>query len=242
MDRWFGVARQRARTLDRTVAEPPVTAVVVASDDLRRRRLSDALRLHSIMVDRAVAAPDGLSAGAEPDVVVIACDESATRRRKTVRALCSELSEARIVVVCPEDAGHGARKVLEAGADGLVLETQVESALALTVLAVNAGQLSIPRSLRHQVDRPSLSARERQILGMLVMGFANAEIGDRLYLAESTVKSHLTSIFVKLGVRSRNEAVTLILDPEERLGPGILAISEAEREPLVYDVSAPPAS
>ena len=56
------------------------------------------------------------------------------------------------------------------------------------------------------------------------MGYMNIQIAEQLFLAESTVKSHLSSAFSKLGVRSRNEAVDLILDTERGLGIGILAL------------------
>ncbi len=56
------------------------------------------------------------------------------------------------------------------------------------------------------------------------MGYMNSQIAERLFLAESTVKSHLSSAFGKLGVRSRNEAVDLILNPERGLGMGILGL------------------
>ena len=51
------------------------------------------------------------------------------------------------------------------------------------------------------------------------MGFTNSEIGARMFLAESTVKSHLSSSYSKLGVRSRSEAVSLLLDRISRSPP-----------------------
>jgi DNA-binding NarL/FixJ family response regulator len=61
------------------------------------------------------------------------------------------------------------------------------------------------------------------------MGFTNQEIANKLLLAESTVKSHLTSIFSKLGVRGRSEAAALVLDPTSGLGTGVLAILDGAR-------------
>ena len=55
--------------------------------------------------------------------------------------------------------------------------------------------------------------------------FTNSEIGARLFRAESTVKSHLSSAFAKLRVRSRSEAAAMIVDPQGSLGTGILAIT-----------------
>ena len=70
--------------------------------------------------------------------------------------------------------------------------------------------------------RPIFTTREKEILRLVVEGLSNGEIGRKLYLAESTVKSHLSSSFAKLGVHSRNEATALILDPGAGLGPAIL--------------------
>jgi DNA-binding CsgD family transcriptional regulator len=65
---------------------------------------------------------------------------------------------------------------------------------------------------------------------MVVLDFSNAEIARKLVVSESNVKSHLTSAFNKLGVRSRSAAAELILDSESGLGPGILRISPEEPE------------
>ncbi len=70
----------------------------------------------------------------------------------------------------------------------------------------------------------ALTTREKQALALMVTGLTNAQIAGRLFLAESTVKSHLSSAFSKLGVASRYEAATVILDPERGSGLGIREI------------------
>src|SRR6185312_13137483 len=115
--------------------------------------------------------------------------------------------------------------LLAAGAAGVVAEPELAAALAPCLRAVLAGQSCVPAAQAAQLAPAALSAREKQILGMVVMGCMNGEIAQRLYLAESTVKSHLHSAFCKLGVRSRNEAVSAILDPARGLGPGILTLA-----------------
>ena len=101
------------------------------------------------------------------------------------------------------------------------------STLALAVRAAFAGQISYPAELMPTQLRTALSNREKQILAMVVMGFSNAEIAAKLHVSESTVKSHLYSAFATLGVRTRKEAVALILDPNAGFGTGILAITDS---------------
>jgi two-component system NarL family response regulator len=115
------------------------------------------------------------------------------------------------------------RRALEAGADGVVFEAELESALSLTVRAVIAGQTVVPAAGRMELDRPTLSTREKQVLRLVVSGMSNKSIAGELYLAESTVKCHLSSAFSKLGVRSRNEAADLILHSGAANGAGVLA-------------------
>jgi DNA-binding NarL/FixJ family response regulator len=136
-----------------------------------------------------------------------------------------------IVAVCVSADGRAVRRALDNGIDGLVFADGLEAALAPTVGAALAGQVAVPRNLRTFVRKPSLSAKERQVLGLLVMGFTNSEISAKLFLAESTVKSHLSSAYMKLGVRSRSEAVSLLLDPNEQLGTvaGILPAATSPR-------------
>ena len=97
--------------------------------------------------------------------------------------------------------------------------------LASAVRAACCGQLALPRSYRERFGRPTLTRREKQVLGLVVMGLSNAQIAGRLHLSQSTVKCHLTSSFAKLGARSRNEASALILDPVRGFGLGVLALT-----------------
>jgi DNA-binding NarL/FixJ family response regulator len=112
------------------------------------------------------------------------------------------------------------RKALRAGVDGFVPETAVDGALEGTIGAVLSGQISVPQSIRNRIAWTTFSVREKQVLQLVACGLTNAEIADRLYLSESTVKSHLSSSFRKLGVSSRAEAAAAVLDPDNGLVAG----------------------
>jgi DNA-binding NarL/FixJ family response regulator len=141
-----------------------------------------------------------------------------------VAPIRARFASAPIVMVCPDIERWEMRSALAVGVAGVVLFDDLDSALGPCVRAVLAGQACVPKGHWRQIEPPALSAREKQILGLVVMGYMNSEIAAQLFLAESTVKSHLSSAFGKLGVRSRNEATNLILDPDRGLGMGILAI------------------
>jgi DNA-binding NarL/FixJ family response regulator len=138
--------------------------------------------------------------------------------------LARRFAQTPIVVVCADIERWEMRAVLAAGASGVVLADNLDAAMRPCLEAVRSGQVCVPRGHWRQIQPPALSSREKQILGLLVMGYMNSQIAAELFLAESTVKSHLSSAFGKLGVRSRNEAVSLILDPERGLGVGILTL------------------
>jgi DNA-binding NarL/FixJ family response regulator len=81
------------------------------------------------------------------------------------------------------------------------------------------GELVAPRELLRYVltkdysgDLGALSVRQREILGYVVEGLSNAEIGRRLYLSESTIKQHLRAVYKVLGVSNRTEAAKTMRD------------------------------
>jgi DNA-binding NarL/FixJ family response regulator len=169
-------------------------------------------------------APTGAAAG----VVVLAAAEV---DREWLDGLdeVREAHDAPIVAVIGALPSPYLMRVLVHRVEGAVLLDQAEHALGATVHAVLAGQAAHPLAFRDQLERPLLSAREKQVLGMVVLGFANLEIAQKLFVTEASIKGHLTSAFAKLGVHSREAATALILDPDAGYGPGILRITPEEQ-------------
>jgi DNA-binding NarL/FixJ family response regulator len=175
-------------------------------------------------LDDLVQVPD-----ATLDAVVLSANGLGERERAEIRTLRERLPGVHLVAVTAAATPRAIRQAVDDGVDGVVFESKREDALAIAIRAVCAGHIVLPATLRASVLRPALSTREKQILGMVVLGLSNAEIARKLFVSDSTVKSHLSSAFRKLGVRSRNEATELILDPNRGLGTGILTILDDDR-------------
>src|SRR5713226_859582 len=200
---------------------PQLSVGVVAPDEMGRRRIVSVLTRDGLGLDvvfQAADAAEFLAAFHEgPDAVVVATGNADTLRRVRQGA-----SDRPIVAVIPGGNRNKVRVALADGADGVVLESQLDECLGLAVRSVCFGQVVVPSTLRSAFMKPALSVREKQILGLVVLGLKNGEIAAKLFVTQSTVKSHLTSAFAKLGVKSRGEATALILDQENGLGLGIL--------------------
>ncbi len=147
----------------------------------------------------------------EPAAIVLWLAASAVSSASAVERQIERFGGTPVVVACASIERRELRAALAAGAAGVVVQDELERGLVTCVRAVRAGQLCVPRSHWREVEPAVLSVRERQILGLVTMGYMNRQIADRLFLAESTVKSHLSSVFGKLGVRSRSEAAELML-------------------------------
>jgi DNA-binding NarL/FixJ family response regulator len=203
------------------------TVAVVGPKDLLRQRILDVLRDDGLRVPACAERVDDLRDVA-PAIVVIAAGRRLRDDDGMLRRVERDLAGSRVVLVARRDSRLRVRAILEAGAHGLVFDDELEWVLAPTVRAVAAGQTVVPYECRRDIDRPQLSARERQVLALVVEGLPNREVARRLFLSEATVKSHLSVIFRKLGVRSRTEAAALVLDGPggrldvdgERTGPG----------------------
>ncbi|GAB4123183.1 MAG: hypothetical protein OHK0050_33670 [Roseiflexaceae bacterium] len=108
---------------------------------------------------------------------------------------------------------------LAAGAQGYLLKDATPEELARGIQAVMQGGAALEPSVaarilgRMQEENPAdeLSAREREVLSLLVAGASNKLIAAQLNLSENTIKTHLSRIFAKLNVQSRAEAVATAL-------------------------------
>jgi DNA-binding NarL/FixJ family response regulator len=208
----------------------------LAADEMSQRRLESLLtRVGFQVVACGADVAELLEACVEfpPEVVVLACDLALVSRHSALNLLRSELPDRPIVVVAPGDDRSAVRKVLRAGGDGYVPEAAVEEVLPITVQAVLAGHLCVPRSVRHPLAPASFSFREKQVLELVAMGLTNSEIAARLHLSESTIKSHLSSSFRKLGVSSRAEAAATVLDPDSGIDLGVMVVPLEQRSLLL---------
>jgi len=166
----------------------------------------------------------------DPAAIVLWVEDTLSSPTGVVE-LTKRFRQTPVVIACKDIQRWEVRAALAAGAAGVVTDRNLPRTLGTCLRAVLAGQICVPREHWRQIEPPVLSTREKQILGLVVMGYMNSQIAARLFLAESTVKSHLSSAFGKLGVRSRNEAVDLILNPERGLGMGILALGGEPVQP-----------
>ncbi len=217
-------------TPDGASTAPPLLAIS-ASEPISRR-------IEAAFAQRGLAAPSPVSALNEMDeetidesaIVILVANVDSTSGMAALRRLRRRLRKTAIVVISDPATGTGVRRALDAGADAVVFEPEIETTLTVSVLAVASGQSVVPRKLRASVERPAFSHRERQVLALVSTGLTNGEIAERLMLAQSTVKSHLSSAFAKLGIRSRKEVAALLHDPDQARSLGLGGLIRATPE------------
>jgi DNA-binding NarL/FixJ family response regulator len=137
--------------------------------------------------------------------------------------------ESHVLILTTFDLDEYVYEALRAGASGFMLKDVTARQLVDGVRVVASGEaLLAPTVTRRLLERftptlpggdepapptlESLTERELEILTLLASGLSNAELGAKLYLSEPTIKTHLSSIFRKLGVRDRVQAVIAAFD------------------------------
>ncbi len=118
---------------------------------------------------------------------------------------------ARIIVLTTFDGDEDIYRAIQAGAKGYLLKDVPREGLMDSIRRVYAGETSVPlhlvAKLADRVSGETLSEREIEVLQLMAQGKSNKEIAAALFISEGTVKSHGKSIFARMNVRSRAEAV-----------------------------------
>ena len=128
-------------------------------------------------------------------------------------AIRAEFPQARILILTTFDGDVEVQCALKAGVCGYFLKSQPAEELIRAIREVHAGNKSVQAELAAQIaehmGEDSLSTREIEILEHIAAGRRNREIGERLFISEGTVKTHLRHIMVKLGARDRTHALVI---------------------------------
>ncbi|MEA2222254.1 MAG: hypothetical protein QOH83_630 [Solirubrobacteraceae bacterium] len=145
---------------------------------------------------------------------------------------------ARVLILTTFDLDEYIYEALRAGASGFVLKDDPPEQLIAAIRTVAAGDALLSPAVTKRVIRQftriprrtppkghdELTAREREILRLIVDGLSNAAIGQALYISDTTVKTHVTHILQKLDLRDRVQAIVLAyqtgLFETDALGPG----------------------
>ena len=163
----------------------------------------------------------------EPDVILMDVRMPGMDGIEATRQIVAAGSRARVLVLTTFDLDDYVHAAIRAGASGFLLKDVRPLDLVEGIrLIANGNALLGPTVTRRLLDRfadertPSatteavatLTEREREILCLLAAGLSNAELAQRLFLSETTVKTHVSSVLRKLGVRDRVQAVIAAYD------------------------------
>ncbi|HEY7391926.1 MAG TPA: response regulator transcription factor [Bryobacteraceae bacterium] len=147
-----------------------------------------------------------------PDVVLLDMRMPIMSGVEAAKAIKTEFPEAKMVALTTYGGDEDIRRALAAGIQAYLTKDVLHDELLKAIRAVYAGQKYLPApvaaALTAQMPRPDLSAREVQVLELIVRGLANKQIAYSLNIAEHTVKNHVKNILSKLGVQDRTQAAT----------------------------------
>ena len=210
--------------------EPPLR--VVLADDQTLVRSGFRMILRSGGIEVVAEATDGFEAvdavrRTRPDVVLMDVRmPEMDGLEATRRILTGTPGEPRVIILTTFDLDQYVYAALSAGASGFLLKDVTPEQLISAVHTIRSGDaLLAPAVTRRLVERftqqdgqdghttaihrdlASLTPREREVLGLMARGLSNVEVADRLHLAETTVKTHVSRILAKLQLRDRVQAV-----------------------------------
>ena len=205
-----------------------IRTLVVDDQALVRGGLRAMLEAHDD-IDVVGEAGDGAEAVEQarlrrPDVVLMDIRMPRMDGIEATRRLSAADRPPRVLILTTFDVDEYVYEAMRAGAAGFLLKDTAPAKLAHGVRTVAAGEALLAptvtrRLIEHYVRRPApadhgerfaeLTARELDILRHVARGLSNGEIASLLFLSEATVKTHVTRILAKLGLRGRVQAVVL---------------------------------
>jgi DNA-binding NarL/FixJ family response regulator len=149
-----------------------------------------------------------------PDVVLVAADTTNSTTSEDLRALLDEAPLTKLIVLADRDDPRRVKHLLSSGAHAYILKSATIAELLTTIRVVDRDEdrvvLSVSRQTMNRLragNDPMLSDRELEVLALVAEGMRNSQIANQLYIAEGTVKRHLTNIYAKLGASSRTDAL-----------------------------------
>ncbi|MFF8827872.1 response regulator [Streptomyces sp. NPDC015131] len=179
------------------------------------------------VVGEAASGPETLAQTAHlaPDVILLDIQMPGGDGISVTRALRERPDSPRIVIVTTFGLDSHLHQAIAAGADGFILKDAPAELLQQAIRSAAQGDAVLsPRMTRRLMHRYTtgaptdpapppghdrLTVREREVLRLLAQGHSNAEIAAQLFISEGTVKTHITRILMKLGLRDRAQAIVL---------------------------------
>ena len=203
---------------------------VVIADDHPAFRAGLKVLLQDSGLDVVAEAADGLAAvdavvATRPDVALLDLQMPGLTGVEVTRRLQEVAPTTRVLVLTMIEADETVLAAIRAGAWGYLLKGAGQEEIERAVRAVADGQVVYGAGVAERVMAffaarsgavlgpfPQLSEREREVLTLAAQGCGNADIARRLFLSEKTVRNHVSSIFAKLGVTDRAQAVARARD------------------------------
>ncbi|MGO9086740.1 MAG: response regulator [Candidatus Sulfotelmatobacter sp.] len=151
----------------------------------------------------------------KPDVTLMDLRLPGMGGVEAIAAMRTTRPDARFIVVTTYDGDEDIHRALEAGAQGYIIKGMPYQTLVEAIHRVHLGKRFLPppvaNTLASRMPDSDLSPREMEVLLLLVAGRSNKEIAQTLDIAEATVKSHVSTILMRLGVEDRTQAVVTAL-------------------------------
>jgi len=203
--------------------------LICDDQDLVREGLQAILKT-AIDIEVVGTASDGAEAlemipKTRPDVVLMDLKMPGMNGIQATREIRNHYPEVRVLVLTTFDADEWVFDAIRCGASGYILKDTPHQKLLEAIRGTAEGKThvdpTVAGKLFHQIQgaclpassavADSLSEREREVLGLIAHGLNNADIAERLYLSEGTVRNYVSTIFTKLGVSDRTQAAVLAL-------------------------------